>query len=561
VACLLALPAAAMAATTAQVSASFTGGRLGAGTSMHFGFVTNESAGGLPQLPTEAVIHLPKGTHIANLTRLPKNDACSSNTLEASGFGPSACPKGSHAGPVGSAHLEAVIGGHPTTVKATIYPVIDKVGVISLLISSPAPFPTIAAVLFPYAPGGSQELILREIGGLEAVSPGVRAAILDFSITLGANLKVKRRGRSTTEPLITMPKSCPAGGFSWSTDFTYWDASTQTTTTTSPCPGKRAAATAHPASTLITAFQCEKAFKSASARSRCFNQLPGANCSYPLEAQTAGSTHRGDTRDLVVTDNEEPEGSNVWQSWSWRPKNKNVAICPYPNGVVYRVSLLSDRTHCQRIHGEEICSSEYDTKTMHEHTTRFGGEFTYHLIAPPIKSFYLAVKGYYIHPPWKRHSFQSNTSRARRLTRSALAAGSRYRHKKSKPGSSCAHPVKAGIAADRWKGGPGVELTDESVVFPHEGTPPPGWADITMGPVTTVPRTYLSYRTIGWKLDTSAVSLCRVLMEEYRPGTAPDGGLNLHYITLPNHTEASYNIELDNEYNFGLTLFERYRRG
>lgn len=149
-----------------------------------------------------------------------------------------------------------------------------------------------------------------------------------------------------------------------------------------------------------TAFQCEKRYKQVQTRTRCFNQLPGASCAHPLEAQTAGSTHRGATRYLTVTDNEEAEGSNTWQFWSWKPKNKNVAICPYPNGVVYRVSLLADRTHCQRIHGEEICSSEYGTKIMHEHTTAKGGEFKYYLIAPPIKSFYLAVKGYYIHPPW-----------------------------------------------------------------------------------------------------------------------------------------------------------------
>jgi hypothetical protein len=168
--------------------------------------------------------------------------------------------------------------------------------------------------------------------------------------------------------------------------------------------GLSAAVSGAAASAPTTPFQCEKAFrKGSSGRARCFNQLPGANCAHPLEAQKAGSTNRGDTRDLTVTFSEEVEGQeSVWQFYSWKPKNRNVAICPYPNGVVYKVSLLSTRSRCQRIHGEEICSSEYDTKTIPEHTTRSGGEFKYHLITTPPKSWYLVVKGYYIHPPWGR---------------------------------------------------------------------------------------------------------------------------------------------------------------
>jgi hypothetical protein len=233
---LLALPAAASATTTAQIFPSFGGGKPGGGTSMHFRFVTSDSAGGLPQLPTEAIIHLPKGTHI-DLTRLLKGDLCTPNTLDAAG--PSACPKGSHAGPVGFAHLEAPVGGHLTTVKATIYPVVvvlhgGSVG-LALFMEAPAPFPTAFLVpLMPYTVGGSQELILNGFGALE-VSPGVRSSMLDLSITLGANLKVRRGGRNVTQPLITRPGSCPKGGFMWSTNFTYWEGSPTTAMATSPC--------------------------------------------------------------------------------------------------------------------------------------------------------------------------------------------------------------------------------------------------------------------------------------------------------------------------------------
>jgi hypothetical protein len=395
------LPATAPAATTAQVSASFAGGKPGAGTSLHFGFTTSESAGGLPQLPTEAIIHLPKGTRIASLAGLPKADLCSSDTLEAADLGPSACPKGSHAGPVGSAHLEAMVAGHLTTAPAKLYPVVDKVGTISLWLSAPAPFPNMAAVLFPYVQGGSQELILRELGALE-VSPGSRSAITDFSITLGANLKVERGGRSTTEPLITMPASCPKGGFAWDTDFTFWDASKQTTATTSPCPGVGASAQAHAmtarrAHTATaapkTAFQCEKAFHGRQARERCFNQLPGVNCAHPLELQTAGPTHRGDTRDFTVKLEEERDGEGALLSYSWKP-NKNVAICP--NGAIFKVSLLY-----LTLPNGEIRAREHDTKNIPERTTKGGGQFMYVMPGQPVRSWYLVIRGYYIHPPWE----------------------------------------------------------------------------------------------------------------------------------------------------------------
>lgn len=382
------LPATALSATTAQIVPSFAGGKPGTASAIRFQFTVSESTGGIPQAPVRAVIHLPKGTGLG-LTRLPKADLCSYDTLTT--VGRSACPKGSHAGPVGSARLEAVVGGRPTIVKAPIYPFIIGLHgggrALALLLVAPAPFQTDVMSLVPSTSGMILSLLTDE------VSPGDRSAIIGLSLTLGGNAG------------ITMPKSCPKGGFEWRTDFSYWEGPDTTAQATSPCPGKgkAATATAQAASAPKTAFQCEKRFKQVQSRHRCFNQLPGANCAHPLEAQTAGPTHRGDTTNLAVTDSEEPEGENVWQSWSWKPKNRNVAICPH--GVVYRVSLMAERTHCQRIHGQEICSGEYDTKAMPERTTARGGKFTYHLThiaGTPNKSFYLTVEGYYIHPPWER---------------------------------------------------------------------------------------------------------------------------------------------------------------
>jgi hypothetical protein len=165
-----------------------------------------------------------------------------------------------------------------------------------------------------------------------------------------------------------------------------------------------AVATAQPAHATVapkTAFQCEKAFRSGPARSKCFNHLPGASCSHPLEVQKTNPASRGATRYIGVNLREEPDGEGALQEWSWRPKMKNVAICP--NGVVFKVSLLSQDVHCHKIaHGEEYCSSEYDTHNIREHTGPRGGGFRYHMTTAPVKSWFLVVRGYFIHPPWGR---------------------------------------------------------------------------------------------------------------------------------------------------------------
>jgi hypothetical protein len=395
------LPAVALSATTAQIFPSFAGGKPGTRTAIRFRFAVTDSAGGIPQAPVRAIIHLPNGTGLG-LARLPKADLCSSDILQAASYGPPACPKGSHAGPVGSAHLEAIVGGQPTIVKARLYPVV--VGLhgggraLALLLESPAPFPTYVISLVP-----NKNELMMSLEAIE-VSPGQRSAIIDLSMTLGGSAG------------ITMPARCPTGGFKWRTDFSYWEGPDTTATATSPCPGKGTRASTQPsprmttsqvaqaaASIPKTAYQCEKRFHGSQARSRCFSQLPGASCAHPLEAQKAGRTTRGEHRYFKLAFHEETQGEGTSrygaeQYYSYAPI-KNVAICPH--GVVYKVSLLSSREHCERTpKGEEYCSSEYGTKNIAEPSTARGGHFHYYMTAVPIKSWYLVVKGYYIHPPW-----------------------------------------------------------------------------------------------------------------------------------------------------------------
>lgn len=223
---MLLLPAAALSATTAQIFPSFTGGKLGAASSLRFRFAITEPAGGVPQAPLQALIHLPKGTGL-NLSGPPKHELCNYSTLITAGS--SACPKGSHAGPTGSAQFEAVIVGKPTIAKAPVYPFIVELNggtrALMLYIEGPPPFPTAEVVTVVPSKG---ELIMS-LGNDEinpALDPGVRSAIIGLSVTLGGNLK------------ITTPSSCPKSGFMWRTVFSYAEAPETTALATSRCPGR-----------------------------------------------------------------------------------------------------------------------------------------------------------------------------------------------------------------------------------------------------------------------------------------------------------------------------------
>jgi len=150
---------------------------------------------------------------------------------------------------------------------------------------------------------------------------------------------------------------------------------------------------AQTASRPKTQFQCEKKYKLAGSRARCFSQLPGASCAYPLVAEKVGPTTRGAHRYFKLTFQEEQDGEGALQTYTYAPL-KNVAICP--GGAVYLVSELY-----LTLPNGEVRTREHNTKTIPEPTTRNGGEFEYVMPQQPVMSYHLVVKGYFIHPPWE----------------------------------------------------------------------------------------------------------------------------------------------------------------
>ena len=143
---------------------------------------------------------------------------------------------------------------------------------------------------------------------------------------------------------------------------------------------------------------CEQRFHTTKGRASCFNQLPGANCAHPLEAQKTLPGYRGETKYFTVElndDTNDPAPEENTLTYEWWPK-KNVAICPYPTGIVFKVSLI----YRELPNGWQEQVPEYDTKNIPEHTTAHGGSFHYIIASNPIPSWFLVVKGYFIHPPW-----------------------------------------------------------------------------------------------------------------------------------------------------------------
>jgi len=136
-----------------------------------------------------------------------------------------------------------------------------------------------------------------------------------------------------------------------------------------------------------TQFQCEKKYHTSKGRASCFNQLLGSSCSHPLQVEKTQPGYRGDTKYFNVELNEDDGFEEAILTYEWSPK-KNVAICPYPIGAVFKVSLI----YHQLPNGEWQGGREYDTKNIPEHTTAHGGSFQYTITNHPILSWFLVVK-------------------------------------------------------------------------------------------------------------------------------------------------------------------------
>ncbi len=237
-----AFAAPAGAAELVTLNASFSPDRLGAETTIGFGFKIVNSEGGAPPALGGVDLHLPPG--INYLTTTLGLAVCKPSVLLARG--PAGCSPNSRLG-FGSAFVEVPFGessGHEIPdIQALMGPPHD--GNIVVLFYADGREPVYAQLVF------AGELIAGSptLGGslktavplIPSVPSGPPVSIVSVQTTIGpAHVTYYRRvhGRRVGfHPRgVAVPLSCPPGGFPFSADFDFIDGTHASASTTVPCP-------------------------------------------------------------------------------------------------------------------------------------------------------------------------------------------------------------------------------------------------------------------------------------------------------------------------------------
>lgn len=239
------LPASAQAAETVALHTSFTPDRLGASTTIGFGFTIGSTTGGLPSPLTHVSLRMPKGMNYVTTTL--GLSICKPESLVAKGL--SGCPPNSRLG-YGSAFVEVPFGtasGHEIPeIAALMGP--PHEGNIVVLFYANGLAPVYAQIVFAGellpgegAFGGNLDTSIPEI---KSVTNGPPVSIINVNSTIGpARLTYYKHVHGKLvgyKPQgISLPTKCPRGGFPFSAQFTFLDGSQVIATHSVPCPPPR----------------------------------------------------------------------------------------------------------------------------------------------------------------------------------------------------------------------------------------------------------------------------------------------------------------------------------
>lgn len=232
----------------ATLRASFSPDRLGASTTISFGFHLQTPAGTAPPPLTSMVLHMPAGMNYT-VTTLGLS-VCQPAKLQAQGL--AGCPPNSRVGS-GSALVEVPFGtgsGHEIPeIQAVVGPSHD--GNMVVLFYANGQTPVFAQLVFSgeVLPDtgifGSQ--LSTTVPLIPSVPNGPDVSIVEVNSTIGpAGLtyyhRVHGRLRAFRPQGVAVPEHCPSGGFPFSASFTFQDGSRASASTVVPCPaaGRRA---------------------------------------------------------------------------------------------------------------------------------------------------------------------------------------------------------------------------------------------------------------------------------------------------------------------------------
>jgi hypothetical protein len=229
----------------ATLHATFTPDRLGASTTISFGFHITTAEGLAPPPMTSFDLHMPTGVNYTTTTL--GLSVCRPPALLAKGL--AGCSPNARLG-FGSALVEVPFGvgtGHEIPeIQALMGP--SHNGNLVVLFYANGQSPVYAQLVFSgeVIPDtgiyGSQ--LVAQVPPVTSVPGGPDVSIVSVQSTIGPNkLTYYRHRHGRLVPFhpegVGVPERCPKGGFPFSAQFTFQDGSTTNASTTVPCPPRR----------------------------------------------------------------------------------------------------------------------------------------------------------------------------------------------------------------------------------------------------------------------------------------------------------------------------------
>jgi hypothetical protein len=236
------LPAAAQASETVALHSSFTPDRLGASTTIGFGFTIASSTGGLPSPLTHLDLRMPRGMNY--ITSDLGIATCQPAALVEKGL--SGCPANSRLG-YGNAFVEVPFGQSSgreiPNIEALMGPPHNGNAVVLFYANGLAP--VYAQIVFSgelvSAGGAFGESLSAGIPEIKSVTNGPPVSIISVESTIGPNhltyyKRVHGKLVGYSPQGVDVPETCPHGGFQFSAEFVFLDGSTVTANSAVPCP-------------------------------------------------------------------------------------------------------------------------------------------------------------------------------------------------------------------------------------------------------------------------------------------------------------------------------------
>lgn len=237
-----ALPATAGAAETATLHTSFSPDKLGASTTIGFGFQIASSAGGLPSPLTSLSLHLPKG--IDYVTTTLGLAICQPANLLAQGL--AGCSPNSRLG-FGSAFVEVPFGQGSgreiPNIQALMGP--PHNGNLVVLFYANGQEPVYAQIVFQGELVSGSETFGGSLNAaiplIPSVPNGPPVSIVSVQSTIGpSHLTYYTHSHGRTIAFhpqgVSVPLHCPTGGFPFSATFGFSDGTSTVANSVVPCP-------------------------------------------------------------------------------------------------------------------------------------------------------------------------------------------------------------------------------------------------------------------------------------------------------------------------------------